>query len=265
MACGPSTWPKPLQLAFGLLIASLIIFAPLPSSFNQVFDSRRLEVSSWTEDPKVTTLIDGNGNELVAAAPGTDSTQGNLSGLIRTLIALIFAFKYKQDVVDRIPRLHPRPMSGAVDHTQGLFDCCGDRDLCLHSVCCVDCRLAHSLHVAGVIEFWPALALLYGSFFLSLCCGPCIVLTYYRMQIKRQLGIHPNLVMDALVSVCCSACGVGQQALAVDEATGVRVTCCCNLFVLQPQAVQGQPVVGTAVHVSQNLPFTASAPSAPQL
>lgn len=152
--------------------------------------------------------------------------------LIALAIHVTFACVYKAKVVDWIPPLTQRPVSVDEDFRQDIFECTnsGQTHLCLHSTCCYQCRAAHTWHVAGLCEYWPALFLL---FFLGCtkfaCCIDSCVYAYFRMKLKEKLGIRRNVVMDVLYSMFCPCCAVGQEAMAVDAELGTDVQCCCQL------------------------------------
>merc|ERR1719446_1536721 len=124
-------------------------------------------------------------------------------------IHLIFAIFYKMWVVDKIPPLSQRPISVDEDFQQDIFACTspGQGHLCLHATFCCQCRAAHTWHVAGVCEYWPALALLFvASCTKCACCIDSFVYTYFRMRLKDKLGIRRNPVMDLLYSMFCPCC-----------------------------------------------------------
>lgn len=143
-----------------------------------------------------------------------------------------FAILYKMWVVDMIPPLSQRPISVDEDFRQDIFACTatGNVQLCLHATFCCQCRAAHTWHVAGVCEYWPALFLLcFAGMTKFACCVDSFVYAYFRMKLKDKLGIRRNVVMDVLYSMFCPCCAVGQEAMAVDAELGTHVECCCRL------------------------------------
>jgi len=168
---------------------------------------------------------------------------------IETVIVFYFSYVYKQSVVDKIPQMTPPTGNQGLKH--GLFaGCCwNDCQTCLHVCCCPQARVAHTLTIAGLADYWP-IVLLY--MFLNLgggpCCAVCVFSFYFRTNLKKQMGIEPNTMNDLCVACCCTACGQCQEALEVDDATGVHVSCCCQVQIDAAQAsavpvqVMGQPV-----------------------
>jgi len=146
--------------------------------------------------------------------------------------SVIFAVVYKMHVVDKIPPLDQRPISVDEDLRPGICECTGDLHLCLHSWFCCWCRAAHTWHVAGVCEYWPALCLLFLA--SSTCVNTCVS-AYFRMKLKDKLGIRRNACMDVVYSLFCPCCAVGQEALGVDAELGSEVECCCRL--ISPPAI----------------------------
>lgn len=144
-----------------------------------------------------------------------------VGSLLQIAVGLIFAFLYKSKVVDKIPRLEPREAgSRGKEFSQALCACWSSGHLCLHVWCCVACRAAHSWAVAGVMDYWPGVV-------FNFCC-PCLGFCM-RTELRKTLGLEPDGFMDCLKWCCCYPCAVGQDALQVDEDSGVVVRCCCQL------------------------------------
>lgn len=153
-----------------------------------------------------------------------------LVSLVIWCLQIAFACMYKQKVVDLIPSLEQRPISTLEDFQQDIFACCSEQHLCLHAGFCCQCRAAHTWHVAGICEYWPALGLLFlGHVAKIACCVDAIIYTYFRMKLKEKLGIRPNPCMDLAYSVFCPCCAVGQEAMAVDQELGTQVDCVFQL------------------------------------
>lgn len=161
-----------------------------------------------------------------------------------SVCALVFACMYKSKVVDRIPLLGQRSATGANFKT-GICGCVTQSQLCFHICCCGSCRLGHTVHVAGVCDYWPAVLLWY----LFPCCNMCFGV-YYRMALRQKLGLAPDTFCDILSYCFCAPCAVGQDAFEVDAESGAEVNCVLALNLRQPPAsvgpvsMFGQPVVG---------------------
>lgn len=151
--------------------------------------------------------------------------------IVNSIIGLIFAFMYKQKVVDQIQPLPPQqpPQPGAIAQTDfkyGVFSCFDDTNICLHATCCGLCRNAHTLQVVGAMDYWMAILV---GYLAQACSCWCCFSTYTRMETKKRLGIPADAIMDCLCSTFCACCAVAQAAREVDERTGVVVKCCCDL------------------------------------
>merc|ERR1712136_612616 len=121
----------------------------------------------------------------------------------------------------------------------------------LYAGCSCDAtRRAHTMSVAGFADFW--VIFIVGLFLETgglLCCGVCVFSWYFRRELRKQRGIEPNVWSDCFVSFFCLPCAQCQEALEVDDASGVAVMCCCDLQGPQAvaQAAAPSPSVGTIV------------------
>jgi Cys-rich protein (TIGR01571 family) len=150
--------------------------------------------------------------------------------LLHLVIVIVFAVCYNSWVVREVGVLQQRPMNTLTDFTQGLCSCWGNFHMCLHTVCCLPCRAAHTWNGAQLCEFWPSIFLqCMAGMTGAPCCVHLCIFTYYRMKLKEKLGIQPNMVLDCLVSCCCPCCSIAQEAMAIDEELGVAVECCCKV------------------------------------
>lgn len=188
-------------------------------------------------------------HDLEPYEPGPGTLIAANAGIISVVFLLEmccfcgFAFLYKQKVVDRIPPLNPAPLGGALatDFKYGIFSCFEDTNTCLHACFCSPCRVAHNTQVTGVMDYWVTIVVMFLSGIGAQCCVPQCLLTYYRMEIKKKVGVNPEAVMDCICSACCGCCSIAQAAREVDEKCGVRVACCCDMQQLpgQQQMPQG--------------------------
>jgi Cys-rich protein (TIGR01571 family) len=164
--------------------------------------------------------------------------------IVWCLATLLFASQYKAKVVDAIPVLQAKANTGK-DFKYGVFECFSNGSICLHTWCCAAVRVAHTTHVAGVCDFWPACL-------LWCCCEQlyCCIGVYFRMQIRQKLGMAPDTFKDIVCFIFCHPCSLGQDALEVDAESGATTSCCCSVAVRPPAAVnpgiviQGQQVYG---------------------
>lgn len=146
-----------------------------------------------------------------------------------TVASIIFACVYKSRVVDMKPRLDPTASSGTsttVLSKHGLFDCCGDANICLHAWFCFKVRVADTYASANIMGFWM-------TFWLALCCPMAFIFCIMPMkrgQLRGRLGGSDNCTCgDFCKAVFCPCCTVVQDARAVDDALGVQTRCCCTL------------------------------------
>lgn len=159
-------------------------------------------------------------------------------------IQALFGYFYWQKVVQQIRHLPPQgSQPGAanqIDFRHGTFGCFEDTHTCLHGSCCYATRTAHSVDVLGIMDFWPAfVATLVSSFLTSCCVAQCLAM-YFRMEIRKKLGIQDSMPMDCVCSFCCVCCSVIQQAREVDEKLGVKVECAFKLHQAEPPSAPSQ-------------------------
>lgn len=158
--------------------------------------------------------------------------------ILTLIIWLVFAFIYKNRVVDKIPIIQSFQGASFGTFKIGYFDCCNDVNLCLHSWCCLSVRAAHTLHIAGLANYWLAL-FLYSCF--CCCTGPIC-----RLQLQQKAGMTTTCGMNIIMWIFCPCCVVGQEAYEVDDVSKANVACCCKLL-LTPVSAPGQVYAGTTV------------------
>jgi len=160
--------------------------------------------------------------------------------LLQIVLAIVFGFFYKSKVVDLIPELPdqkaPRSLFGA-DFDVGVFECCTDNGIMLHTLFCPCARQAHTMQVIGG-SYWC-------TFIASIILFPCfsVLVLVQRSQVRSKLDLSQACISDfiLLIICCCAPCAVGQQAMSVDRKSKAKVTCCFNL------EIDGKsPVVGAA-------------------
>jgi len=155
------------------------------------------------------------------------------------------------------------------------YDLCSCSDACetfLHAMCCHLPRIGDTSS-AALGTHWALLGALWTLVFIVASIldvvgnsfnAPSfagIVITVYgtikRQAFRRRFGGDPGpfCCTDCLVWWCCAVCAATQEARQVDEASGLRMHCCCRLSpftspFVRPMAgavVIGQPVVGRPV------------------
>jgi len=214
--------------------------------------------------------------------------------IISIIIWIIASLSYKSRVVDQRDPF-PNPVEAEWNISgkgfkYGICGCCTDTQYCLHGCCCLDMRLADTYASTGIVGFWTIL--LVGCLFAfigytgymglgfalreveimeGINMGGFAALGFYLPQIvfagwmatnrgklREKLGGQADqCLMDFICWWWCACCVTIQEARQVDEATSVRVECCCKLLKAGPYATGaeaqaigmiGQPVaVGEAV------------------
>jgi Cys-rich protein (TIGR01571 family) len=150
--------------------------------------------------------------------------------IIATFFSMMYAWMYYLQVVAQIEPLPPQPETGSDDFEVGIFDCICDACTCLSVIipCAAWTRQAHTNEVTGVCPFWPTWC---AYFCTGIFCGvgPCCLTVFFRMRLKEHMGVEDHVLNDLCLSWLCHQCAIGQQAMAVDQALGYEVECCCTL------------------------------------
>jgi len=157
------------------------------------------------------------------------------ANLFHLAVMMIFAVIYYHNAVAPIimtkGTLATRGFTytGKDDFDNGIFSCCDDGWVLLHSCCCPLVRMSHTNAIAGVMGYWE-------SALLWCCCvtftggfGPCCLMVYWRKQLKDIMGLEDHLLHDICITFFCWPLAIIQQGIAVDHASGYEVTGCCHL------------------------------------
>lgn len=150
--------------------------------------------------------------------------------MVLGLFCSVYAWFYKNSVVDQIAPLPPQTHTGKDDFDVGICDCFGDACMCFHLLlpCMVYVRQAHTNQVTGICSFWGT----FWAYFLGgLLCGigPCCLTVFFRMKLKEHMGVDDHIMNDLCCAWLFAPCAVGQAAMAVDRKLGYEVECCCSL------------------------------------
>jgi Cys-rich protein (TIGR01571 family) len=165
------------------------------------------------------------------------SSTGSLWLLTSVTLALqfCFAFLYWQLVVkpvlDQDATLVEKPAidkGGAPDFDTNICKINENPWVCLQGFCCPMVRAAHNNAVAGICGFWESIICWCCCSWLTLGLGPCCLVVYWRQMLKSIMNIGDNVVTDFCVTMICPCMSIVQQALAVDNELGYRVTGCCE-------------------------------------
>jgi len=119
--------------------------------------------------------------------------------------------------------------TGADDFENAICECCLDKWVCFHGVCCPLVRMAHTNAIAGVCGFWESAFCWFCCAFMTVGAGPCCLMVYWRMRLKAVMGITDHLLNDVCITLFCPLLSVCQQGTAVDTKMGYQVAGCCDL------------------------------------
>lgn len=147
----------------------------------------------------------------------------------------VFAALYYRTVV--VPELEDFPTLAERDFFGGQGNNDFDNNICefhknpwvcLHGICCPMVRTAHTNEAAGICGFWATIFCWCSCSWLTLGLGPCCLLVYWRMMLKSIMKIGDNIITDFCVTIMCPWLSVCQQANALDNAMGYKITGCCE-------------------------------------
>lgn len=205
--------------------------------------------SNCTTVEEVENDLANNLAAILGGAIGGGAGGGLL--LFQIILGLIFAYFYKQKVVDKIQPFpfQPGPPPGGNQRSpyfnSSFFGCIGDLHLCLHVTFCTACRAAHTWQVGAQCGFWN------GVFLMGTlgCCFPCILGPYFRGDLRRTLGLAADPVCDIFRYLFCTLCAIGQDAMEIDAKSQLTVKCCCKIEWWYPNQVEEQPLDGAMLPV----------------
>lgn len=85
-------------------------------------------------------------------------------------------------------------------------------NLFLHVLMCPCCRIAHTWHSVGKLNYFV------GSWLPQLCCPflPCIA-AYLRKDMRKRFSIKGSIAYDVFLWICCIPCVATQEAKHVDH------------------------------------------------
>jgi len=175
------------------------------------------------------------------------------------VIAVVVTCVYKAKVTDTRPRFEEvvnRPAQSEYnDFEKGLCDCWSEFPICIMLCFCPTTRLADTLASANIMQFWVVivLAIFVLPLMTSVCCWlgftlgvqtNSTVIMYivpwlpwllcaaifakFRGDLREKLGMsgEGNFGKDCLFHLFCTPCAWGQEALELDQRTGVETKMC---------------------------------------
>lgn len=170
------------------------------------------------------------GGNHVTLAPFGVAGGEFIAYIVGAFLTIIYAFFYKQHVVDQIAPMRKQPATGRDDFEVNICDCFMDACTCVHLLlpCCQFVRQSHTNEVTKICGFWPTF---FAYAVSGVCCmlGPCCLTVYFRMKLKEHMGIEDHLLNDLCCAWLCFPCAIGQQGMAVDQKLGYEVELCCTL------------------------------------
>eukprot|EP00418_Pyrodinium_bahamense_P073956 CAMPEP_0179078994 /NCGR_PEP_ID=MMETSP0796-20121207/35414_1 /TAXON_ID=73915 /ORGANISM="Pyrodinium bahamense, Strain pbaha01" /LENGTH=260 /DNA_ID=CAMNT_0020776317 /DNA_START=158 /DNA_END=940 /DNA_ORIENTATION=+ len=208
--------------------------------------------------------------------------------LVPIIVWIIVAFMYKTQVTDKRGKF-PDPVPpqfnlNGKDFKYPTFRFFDDMQYCLHGWCCADVRAADTYAMTEIVPFWTMcllylamwtvyqlLAFGFQMLFLRVLrvnsqANNASNLAYFiangalaaylatqRKKLREKLGdTDPGSKFggDCVCYWLCGCCTFIQDARQVDEASGTKVECCCELIrVSHPWAPNAAVVVGAPVVV----------------
>lgn len=208
---------------------------PRRSSFDSSDGSSSASYGSSSESSK-----SSESNSLHSSGLLGEQTFGAFSSLgtstfIQVVIMLCFTFFYNTNAVQ--PVLEARGTLKAMnlqdtdcdDFDNGICECCTDKWVCIHGLCCPLVRVAHTNAVAGICGFWETALCWCCCALISVNLGPCCLLVYWRMQLKQIMGISDHILNDVCITIFCPWFSICQQGTAVDTKLGYQVVGCFDL------------------------------------
>lgn len=229
---------------------NLVTFTKAPSSFQELEMSIPSSGESFMSSEQSSSApFKSAGSLSVGDTLGQSETW--LFGIFSTVghlsLMLLFAMCYHHSVVVPIIQtrgigLHASQYTGKDDFDTGICECMDPpvqyppvrrqgRDVwvLIHGFCCPLVRMAHTNAVSGIMGYWESALCWCCCYALTGGLGQCCLMVYWRKRLKDIMGIEDHLVNDMCISCCCWPLSVIQQGIAVDDASGYRVTGCCNL------------------------------------
>mmetsp|Transcript_53181 Transcript_53181/g.116688 ORF Transcript_53181/g.116688 Transcript_53181/m.116688 type:complete len:398 (-) Transcript_53181:91-1284(-) len=136
-------------------------------------------------------------------------------------------------IIYRLSKVNVSPTSGKPDQYDGdwrfgLFECCGDFEICAMACCCAPIRWADNMDMLKLITFWLAFVVylifsLINSRAWGLVPGLYTILgLVYRQQIRRKFAMEAytctTCTCDCLAWSFCSCCAIVQESRHIEGA-----------------------------------------------
>jgi len=148
---------------------------------------------------------------------------------VTALVMLIFAFVYKNQVMEKLDTL-PNHLDIQA-RRRNLLECFKERDTCLHVTFCLPVVAAKNYQVAEVMGFWPGCILTFLLTHTPLYCIGAVVRGVLSWKVATRMDLERSALKSICVNLFCMPCDVGRESLQVDDELGATITCCCNAVV----------------------------------
>jgi Cys-rich protein (TIGR01571 family) len=222
------------MLPRSLQVLGYITTTQMPSSFDSSDSSSSgssFEPSKSLESGSLRSSDARNVFLIIGKSVGSAWLTTTLTLLVQAVFAALYYRTVVQPEMDDSVTLAERDPFGG--HGNNDFDnniCEFHKNpwVCLHGLCCPMVRTAHTNEAAGICGFWATIFCWCSCSWLTLGFGPCCLLVYWRMMLKSIMKIGDNIITDFCVTLMCPWLSVCQQANALDNAMGYRVTGCCE-------------------------------------
>lgn len=227
-------------------VRRLQTFNVLTTTAPSSFDSSDSSSSGSSLEPSKSLESDSmkSGGTFWESSGATGGVSAGYS-LTSLAIMLCFAFCYYEKVV--VPIVGPEGQGtlekrmggrwrGKDDFDNGICSCTSDMWVCIHGFCCPLVRMAHTNAVSGVCGFWESALCWCCCSFWSAGLGPCCLMVWWRMQLKKIMGLEDHILNDFCITLFCPMLSICQQGIAVDTAMGYEVVGCCDLEWGSPMA-----------------------------
>lgn len=206
-----------------------------PSSLDSSDSSSLSSYGSIFESSKSSESNSSNSSGLAGKKILGVWLAGGGNTILQVAFMLVFAYLYNTACVQRV--LEARGTLKAMniqdtdndDFENGICECCSDKWVCIHGLCCPLVRQAHTNAVAGICGFWETALCWCCCALMSVNLGPCCLMVYWRMQLKRIMGISDHVLNDVCITIFCPCFSICQQGTAVDTKLGYQVIGCCEL------------------------------------
>mmetsp|Transcript_84574 Transcript_84574/g.176930 ORF Transcript_84574/g.176930 Transcript_84574/m.176930 type:complete len:257 (+) Transcript_84574:84-854(+) len=185
-----------------------------------------------------THIINSNSTAVEAAWAERSGPADVIGSAIHLVILLIFAWVFKKKVMSKLPKVNTYDRERR-ERKVGLFACCSNLDVCLHTTCCLPVVAGKVSEQSGVIGYWGGCVMatiVTMPFLLGVEFLRCFWRVYTVHQYKENMGYEPDLCNSCMLGLCCYACEIGRETMEVDAEVGKAPACCCKVKTVESMA-----------------------------